>query len=185
MRSPFVKRRDANNENGQSDSRDDVAITVITGDKQGAGTDSKVYVILHDDEGNTSPILRLTNRMITNKRGQTCTFKRHSALPNLTRVAMLEFWIEKFGVGAAWFVDRFNVKVLQSEEEFVFPVMRWIKPSTGHLTLTVNDLSLPQQTPDKLKAQRMTNLGAKKKTYRYKQNVPGGPVQVRNPFLII
>lgn len=182
MKSPFVRRRAAAPlENGAAEALDEVIITVVTGDRQGAGTDSKVYVILHDAEGKTSPTLRLNNRMITNKRGQSCTFKRKAGIPGLTAVAMIEFWIEKFGVGAAWFVDRFTVKVIRTDEEFVFPVMRWIKPSQTHMMLTVHDLSLPQETPEKLRAQRMTNLGSKKKIYRYTQNVPGGPVQVRLP----
>ncbi|XP_047475115.1 allene oxide synthase-lipoxygenase protein-like isoform X3 [Penaeus chinensis] len=181
MKSPFVKRRGATPlENGASEALDEVLITVVTGDKQGAGTDSKVFVILHDTEGNSSPTLRLNNRMITNKRGQSCTFKRKAGIPGLKALSMIEFWIEKFGVGAAWFVDRFTVRILKTDEVFVFPVLRWIKPSHAHMTLTVYDLSLPQDTPEKLLPQRMTNLGTKKRLYRYTQHVPGGPAQIEN-----
>ncbi|XP_045601794.1 allene oxide synthase-lipoxygenase protein isoform X4 [Procambarus clarkii] len=178
MKSPFVKRR---GEGGVEQSpKHDVVITVVTGDRRGAGTDSKVFVILYDAEGHSSSTLRLNNRITTNCRGQTSTFKRNSEISNLTSVVRIEFWIEKFGVGAGWFVDRISVKVAATGKEAVFPVLRWVKPSPVHTFLTVNDCLLPQDTPDFLKAQRMTNLGHKKKVYRYKQNVPDGPAQIEN-----
>ncbi|KAK8746647.1 hypothetical protein OTU49_017121 [Cherax quadricarinatus] len=178
MRSPFVKRRRGEGEVEQID-KHDVEITVVTGDRRGAGTDSKVFIIIYDAQGNHSPTLRLHNRITTNCRGQTSTFKRNTGIPNLCNVARIEFWLEKFGVGAGWFVDRICVSVLATGEAAVFPVMRWVKPP-AHTVLTVNDCLLPQDTPDDLKPQRMTNLGNKKTTYRYIQNVPDGPVQIEN-----
>ncbi|XP_050721605.1 allene oxide synthase-lipoxygenase protein-like isoform X3 [Eriocheir sinensis] len=182
MKSPFVRRKVAcqGAEPGAAEGQPDVAITVVTGDRRGAGTDSKVFLVLHDDQGRASSTLRLTNRMITNCRGQTCTFTRYSGLPDLRAVTAIELWLEKFGVGAAWFVDRVCVTVMRSECQAVFPVLRWVKPSPHHLTLTVHDCNLPQHTPERLLPQRMSDLGHKKEVYRYKQNVEGGPVQIEN-----
>uniref|UniRef100_A0A0P4W1A9 Lipoxygenase domain-containing protein n=1 Tax=Scylla olivacea TaxID=85551 RepID=A0A0P4W1A9_SCYOL len=185
MRSPFVRRRESACQGCEAqpqpkDSAADVMITVVTGDRRGAGTDSKVFIILHDDQGRASSTLRLANRMITNCRGQTCTFKRYSGLPDLRAVTAIELWLEKFGVGAAWFVDRVVVTVVGSDNKAVFPVLRWVKPSPHHLTLTVNDCLLPQDTPEKLLAQRMHDIGHKKEVYRYTQNVKNGPVQIEN-----
>lgn len=183
MKSPFVRRRAAAHVGSEAqlqpeDTTPDVTITVVTGDRRGAGTDSKVFIILYDEQGRASSTLRLANRMITNCRGQTCTFSRYSGLPDLRSVASIELWIEKFGVGAAWFVDRVCVTVVSSGIKSVFPLLRWVKPSPHHITLTVNDCLLPQDTPEKLLAQRMSDLGHKKEVYRYKQNVKNGPMQV-------
>ena len=183
MKSPFVRRR-APAVNGcevepqAQNTPADVMITVVTGDRQGAGTDSKVFIILHDEQGRASNKLRLQNRMTTNRRGQTCTFKCYSGLDDLRAITTIELWMEKFGVGAAWFVDRVCVTVLSSDTKAMFPVLRWVKPTQYHLILTINDCLLPQETPDKLKAQRMNDLGYKKEIYRYKQNVKDGPAQV-------
>ncbi|XP_042240591.1 allene oxide synthase-lipoxygenase protein-like isoform X3 [Homarus americanus] len=176
IKSPFLKRRDKNHNN----EKDDVEIKVVTGDRRGAGTDSKVFIILHDSNGRSSPQLRLNNRMTTNCRGQSCTFNRNSGIPDLTNVSRIEFWIEKFGLGAGWFVDRICVKLLSTEKSWVFPVLKWVKPSKEHIVLTVNDCLLPQHTPMDLRAQRMTDLGFKKAIYRFKQNVPHGPAQIEN-----
>ncbi|MPC76759.1 Lipoxygenase y domain-containing protein 1 [Portunus trituberculatus] len=186
MKSPFARRRAPACQGCEvqpqpKDSAADVMITVVTGDRRGAGTDSKVFIILHDDQGRASSTLRLTNRMITNCRGQTCTFKRYSGLPDLRNVTAIELWLEKFGVGAAWFVDRLVVTVMGSDNKAVFPVLRWVKPSPHHLTLTVNDCLLPQDTPEKLLTQRMHDIGQKKEVYRYTQNVKDGPTQVSTP----
>lgn len=180
MKSPFVRRKAACQaaEPGVEEGQPDVLITVVTGDRRGAGTDSKVFLVLHDEQGRASSTLRLTNRMITNCRGQTSTFKRQSGLPNLRAVTAIELWLEKFGVGAAWFVERICVDVLQGEGQAVFPVLRWVHPSPHHLTLTVHDCLLPQHTPERLLPQRMSDLGHKKEVYRYKQNVKDGPMQV-------
>ncbi|XP_045132504.1 allene oxide synthase-lipoxygenase protein-like isoform X6 [Portunus trituberculatus] len=185
MKSPFARRRAPACQGCEvqpqpKDSAADVMITVVTGDRRGAGTDSKVFIILHDDQGRASSTLRLTNRMITNCRGQTCTFKRYSGLPDLRNVTAIELWLEKFGVGAAWFVDRLVVTVMGSDNKAVFPVLRWVKPSPHHLTLTVNDCLLPQDTPEKLLTQRMHDIGQKKEVYRYTQNVKDGPTQIEN-----
>ncbi|KAK4287142.1 hypothetical protein Pmani_039782 [Petrolisthes manimaculis] len=180
MKSPFMGRKNKDAPDGDTGAgMDDVAIEVVTGDRRGAGTDCKVFVILHDDKGRTSPSLRLNKRFTTNCRAQTCTFRKNTGLPSLTSVSKIEFWLEKFGMGADWFVDRITVTVLATGKRSVFPLTRWVKPALDHTFMLTNDCLLPQETPNSLRAQRMTELGYKKAVYKYICNVPGGPAQVR------
>ncbi|XP_066942821.1 allene oxide synthase-lipoxygenase protein-like isoform X3 [Macrobrachium rosenbergii] len=195
MKSPFNQRKyivnadGNNNNNGSGDEKannaekkikHDIIVTVVTGDRRGAGTDSKVFVILSDDQGNLSSTLRLSNRLTTNSRGQTCRFKRFSGIPDLRTVTSIDFWIEKFGVGPAWYVDRFCITIVATGNTIVFPVHRWLSSSRLRLKLTPNDCLLPQDTPEMFRYQRMNELGAKRLSYRYTQHVEGGPMQIES-----
>ncbi|XP_064100110.1 allene oxide synthase-lipoxygenase protein-like isoform X3 [Macrobrachium nipponense] len=204
MKSPFNQRKyivnghennnnnnsnNSNNSNGSKDDKantakkkikHDIIVTVVTGDRRGAGTDSKVFLILTDDQGNVSSTLRLNNRLITNSKGQTCKFKSFSGIPDLKNVTSIDFWIETFGVGPAWYVDRFCITIVATRNTIVFPVHRWLSSSRLRLKLTSNDCLLPQDTPEIFRNQRMNELGEKRLSYRYKQNVEGGPMQIEN-----
>ncbi|XP_076063715.1 polyunsaturated fatty acid 5-lipoxygenase-like isoform X3 [Oratosquilla oratoria] len=166
----------------------DVIIEVVTGDKLGAGTDSKLFVVLHDVDGRTSQELRLNNRLTTNCRGQSCRFQVCSGVEQgLGLVHMIQFRLQKFGLGHDWFVDRFAVTVVSSGASSVFPVHRWIKANGNAYFIGRYDINLPhlphlENLPEhQLRAQqsqRMGELGRKRENYKYKCHIPGGPAQV-------
>ena len=156
----------------------DVLIQVVTGDQRGAGTDCKVWVILHDDESQCSPPIRLGKRLTTNCRSQTCEFKVSSQISNLKNISVIEFWLEKFGVGEAWFVKYFAVTILAENITTIFPIHRWVDPTLPHQLFLPYDCCLPQNTPELVFNQRWDELVKNRSEYTYKQRVKHGPSQV-------
>lgn len=153
---------------------------VKTGDKQGAGTDCKVFVILHDDCGRVSLPIRLHNRLIANSRNACSKFRVQSKMPELRNIVLLEFWIKKFGLGALWYVDHFKVTNVVMRRQFIFPVHRWVSPGVDHFLVENYDVSIPQSiTENNLLKQRKKELEEQRKEYKYVQNAEGVPVQVR------
>ena len=160
--------------------KDDVNIEVKTGNKCGAGTDGKVWLILYDEVGRTSLPIRLSNRLINNSRNQSSFFQVKSKMSDLRQITMIEFWLEKFGLGEAWYVEYLKISVLGENygAPIVFPVHRWIRPQSEHFLLIPYDSYLPQNSLEKLNLQRKTELRERRQNYRYKQYIENGPMQV-------
>lgn len=160
----------------------DLLVEVKTGDKKGAGTDCKIWFILHDDQGRVSSPFRLPNRFSKNTRNSTSQFRFQSKMVDLKNIVLLEFWIEKFGLGTLWYVEYFKITNVYNGKTFAFPYHRWVKPNAGeHLFIALNDASLPQDTTHEvLRKQRTDELRNKRQEYRYKQHIDDGPMQVRH-----
>lgn len=175
MRSPKSLHRDVPRDEA------DCEVLVKTGDRRGAGTDSKLFIILHDNRDRATKPLRLSNRLTTNCRGQLSQFFVQTNLKDIQTVSLLEFYLEKFGIGDLWFVEW--IKVIMSPEgvgrdSVLFPVHRWIGSCDDHIFICPNDTSLPQFAPPTTIAFRAKELIKKREHYRYTQKFEGGPAQV-------
>ena len=176
MKSPCVLRRTLTQEH-------DLEIEVKTGDKRGAGTDCKLWVVVTDIKGRSSHPLRLSNRLFTNWRNQICSFKLKSRITDLEEVCHLEFWLEKFGFGEHWFVEYIKIRVVDNNSETMYPIHRWVHPVDHHFCVVPFDCSLPQLTLTNLRPQRHDEIVEKKQEYRYRQKVDSGPMMVRIQYI--
>ncbi|CAG5122754.1 unnamed protein product, partial [Candidula unifasciata] len=79
--------------------------------KKGAGTDASAYVILHDDQNNTTPPILLNNTLRNDcERGSVDTFavtpKVTASLHQPIKIKRIELWQDGTGCASDWFVDR-------------------------------------------------------------------------------
>ena len=157
--------------------RSEFVIYVRTGDKRNAGTDANVYIVLHDDQGNTTGKITLDNFLRNDfERGRMDTFPvPKSKLSALGKVTKIEVWRDDAGFGSDWYVERIMVENRVTNYIFVFPIFRWIKPDY-HYMIKHLDTSLPQD--DDTLEQRRMELEEKKYLYQYEQKLPGMPAQV-------
>lgn len=59
----------------QDESNRELIIHVTTGDRKGAGTDANVWIILHDEKGQSTDTIKLGHTFRNdNERGATCKF---------------------------------------------------------------------------------------------------------------
>ncbi|XP_075544217.1 polyunsaturated fatty acid 5-lipoxygenase-like isoform X2 [Dermacentor variabilis] len=149
-------------------------ISVVTGDRRGAGTDANVWMRLHDVDGRKSPVITLNHTFKNDhERGETSSFSI-KPIHNFGALAKVEVWRDSFGFGHAWFVDRIEVQDQLSGELYVFPFHRWL-PSEMHFFVALYDCVLPHDDPHQ--DQRRQELQRKRKLYRYKAWIPEGPTQ--------
>lgn len=184
MRSPMPRRREVSKEDA------DCEVLIKTGDQRGAGTDSKIFIILHENEGRTTQSIRLGNRFTTNCRGQLSKFYIQTNLTDFQTVSILEFYLEKFGIGELWFVQWIQVVILNEAlgtPTIVFPVHRWVGSSDEHITLCPYDICLPQFAPPATLAFRSKELIKKRTNFQYAMKIENGPVQVwwYNEFTVL
>ena len=152
-------------------------IYVKTGDRKNAGTDANVSIILHDDQGNSSDKITLDNFLRNDfEKGRIDTFPvSNSNLCPLAKLSKIEFWRDDVGLGSDWYVERIMIEKKASNNIFVFPIFRWIKPKF-HYVIKHLDTSLPQD--DDILEQRNMELEDKKAAYEFEQKLPGMPAQV-------
>ncbi len=87
-------------------------ITVVTGKKQGAGTDSKVFCTLHGELWGCSGELALASSLINSnpfETGNSDTF-RHLFPRPLGRITSISIRFDASGFGSDWLLDRVSVK---------------------------------------------------------------------------
>lgn len=150
-------------------------ISVVTGDRKGAGTDANVWLRLHDANGRKSSVITLNHTFKNDhERGETSSFSVKPIL-NFGPVSKVEIWRDSFGFGHAWFVDRIEVQELFSGELYQFPFHRWV-PADLHFFVSLYDCVLPHA--DAHQNQRRQELQRKRRIYRYKTWIPDGPTQV-------
>ncbi|PVD34529.1 hypothetical protein C0Q70_05804 [Pomacea canaliculata] len=103
--------------------------------------------------------------------------KQLHSVERLGKIARIEFWRDDSGLGSDWYVDKVIVENRKTNDLFVFPVFRWIRPG-WHYIIKHLDTSLPQF--DEYADQRRMELEEKRKTYVFAQKAPGMPAQVRD-----
>lgn len=158
-------------------------IYVKTGDKKNAGTDANVKIKLHDKNGNNTDDLTLDNFFRNDfESGQLDVFPVKSLKTKDFggHVSRVEFWRDNSGLGADWYVDKIVVENRKTNEIFIFPVFRWIRPDY-HYLIEHLDTALPQFDPHS--DQRKEELEDKREVYQVMQKVPHGPAQVFNQIL--
>nr|XP_054768764.1 polyunsaturated fatty acid 5-lipoxygenase-like isoform X1 [Lytechinus pictus] len=139
-------------------------VTVGTGDLKGSGTDSHVYIALHDIKENRSIDIELNYVLQNNfRRGSTDHFRISSGVTSLADLKFIEIWRDTTGLFDDWFCEIITVVDLRTKKKFVFPVHRWIQPHKV-IHLQQYDMALPQD--DEKADQRREELESRKQTYQ-------------------
>ena len=101
-------------------------ISVYTGDKEGAGTDSKVFFILSGDEDETSVRTLADPKRKTFRKGEKDVFVMAVSAP-LGKLNYLRIWHDNSGKGKmrSWFLSYVVVKDIQTKERFEFIANKW------------------------------------------------------------
>lgn len=107
-------------------------ITVFTGDKEAAGTDSKVFFILSgdDDETGVRSLADPARKVFT--RGGKDVFVLSTAR-RLGSLNFLRIWHDNSGKGSSrsWFLSYIVVKDVQTKERFEFICNKWLAVEKG------------------------------------------------------
>ncbi|XP_064634877.1 allene oxide synthase-lipoxygenase protein-like [Lineus longissimus] len=154
-------------------------IRIKTGDKKNAGTDAHVSIRLYDDEGESSPLMKLDVPMRDDfERGHVDEFRIRNHELSLGPIARIELNRDTSGItNANWFVDVIEVLDNRTKGNYIFPVHRWVEAKCP-LFIQRLDAVLPQF--DKYKELRDAELEAKKNVYEYGRAGEGLPVKVKN-----
>ena len=153
-------------------------VYVKTGDRKHAGTDANVKIKLHDTNGIDTDDLVLDNFFRNDfESGQLDVFpiKKLDVKEFSGRIEKVEFWRDNAGLGADWYVDKIIVENRKTNDIFIFPVFRWIRPDY-HYLIEHLDTSLPQFDPHP--DQRKLELEDKQAIYEVTTKFPGAPAQV-------
>ncbi|CAF4803896.1 unnamed protein product, partial [Rotaria sp. Silwood1] len=121
-------------------------ITVYTGDKKNAGTDARVYIVMHGKNSSSSQIL-LTDGKFENKSIDKFTTDDSIDLSPLTA---LDIGHDNSGVGAAWFLDKVVVDCPRTGIKQTFPCYNWLDNNQGDKCIErrlKEDLSLRKTRP--------------------------------------
>ncbi|CAF3778487.1 unnamed protein product [Rotaria sp. Silwood1] len=121
-------------------------ITVYTGDKKNAGTDARVYIVMHGKNSSSSQIL-LTDGKFENKSIDKFTTNDSIDLSPLTA---LDIGHDNSGVGAAWFLDKVVVDCPRTGIKQTFPCYNWLDNNQGDKCIErrlKEDLSLRKTRP--------------------------------------
>lgn len=149
-------------------------VYVKTGDRKSSNTNVILRAILHDVNGNQSPIINLDCLFNSDfEKNKPHVFQAPS-LGDFSDVVLIEFWRENDGP-PDWFCEVIIVNDRRTERNFYFPVQRWVKPRLRY-KMQVYDTLLPQLDPNK--DQRDGELAELREVYRYGQKADDLPVQV-------
>ncbi|XP_045180456.2 polyunsaturated fatty acid 5-lipoxygenase-like [Mercenaria mercenaria] len=150
-------------------------ISVKTGDRPKAGTDANVYVVLHSN-GQKSPETKLDVLFRNDfERGQVDTFQI-SKVPFAT-IDCVELWKDNFGIYSEWNIDTITIDNINTGEQTVFPIFRWISSNYRYNFIPL-DTSLPQY--DERKEQRQKELEEKRALYEIAPPAPGMPSRIKS-----
>ena len=94
----------------------DFEVTVTTGNKLGAGTDAKVYLILYGDKGQSDKLHLVETKTNTDpfEKGKTDVFIVSSL--NIGDIAKINISHDGEGSGAGWFLEKMKIKNLNTEK---------------------------------------------------------------------
>ena len=105
-------------------------ITVCTGDVRGAGTDSRVYIVLHGGEkgGETSGKIWLETGKFERK--MTDIFNV-DVLTMLSPLSHIDIGHDNTGAASGWFLDSVTVYCPMAGIEQFFPCNKWLATDEG------------------------------------------------------
>ena len=98
-------------------------ITVITGDRRGAGTDAKVTATIYGENGDSGPIV-LENSINNFERNSRDEFGFDAV--DLGSITRLKIGHDNSGFGAGWFLDKVIVTSEILQRDYYFPIGRWL-----------------------------------------------------------
>ncbi|CAH1267092.1 ALOX5 [Branchiostoma lanceolatum] len=153
-----------------------VLVNTKTGTYHGAGTDSTVYIRLHDDQGHQSEACQLDvwwkNDFERGCEGEGKVTSQSCCLLTVAPILQLELWRDDYYPDDDWYCDSVSVQLDPDNNgtTYDFPVHRWIKQN-DHVWLIPGDCELPQ---DDLKPKdRADGLMIMKERYASASTIPG------------
>ncbi|KAH9509999.1 hypothetical protein Btru_044807 [Bulinus truncatus] len=166
----------------------DYIVEIKTGDRLGAESNDNVWIIIYDEEGNSTSHVNLDPLLKNNfERGSSYTYQISSSdtlrMKNTCQVVKLEFWREGDGCSANdWYVDKIEVRNKVNSTTYLFPVYRWIIANV-HYKISLLDALLPQHEHEDLRESRQQFIEEKRNSYLLDQKFPkefhNGPIQVK------
>lgn len=154
----------------------DYWITIKTGDKKGAGTDSNVLLCLINEDRIKSRDISLDCKWNNDfESGEKDNFPVTN-LPNFGSLSGIEVWLDDNVLEDNWFVEYIRVEKVDDKQEFVFPINRWVK-ANKRIKIVESGCRLPQYDEDI--ENRRAELREKCKDYEFTVNAPGLPPQVK------
>lgn len=103
-------------------------VTVITGDRFGAGTDSSIYVTIYGNSDSSKEAL-LDNEQNNFERGQTDIFGVESVY--LGEITKIRIRSKGDGIGADWFLDKVIIHSEKDNKKWYFLCGQWIDEKNG------------------------------------------------------
>jgi hypothetical protein len=103
-------------------------VTVLTGDRWGAGTDSDVFITVYGDEG-ISPETKLDNAQNNFERAKTDVFGIEAA--SLGEIKKIRIRTDGSGIGADWFLDKVNIHCEKDNKDYFFLFGKWFDSKNG------------------------------------------------------
>jgi arachidonate 5-lipoxygenase len=97
-------------------------ISVKTGDKKGAGTDTNVYIILHGKGTKTDSYNLDTFFKNDFEAGNIDDYSVTSAI-SIPEVQRIELWRDSWGLFSNWYLEWIEVTSLSSKITSIFPVL--------------------------------------------------------------
>eukprot|EP01121_Diplochlamys_sp_Union-15-3_P013545 TRINITY_DN4215_c0_g1_i1.p1 TRINITY_DN4215_c0_g1~~TRINITY_DN4215_c0_g1_i1.p1 ORF type:complete len:964 (-),score=265.67 TRINITY_DN4215_c0_g1_i1:44-2935(-) len=98
-------------------------VTVLTGDRRGAGTDANVSITLYGEHGDSGSH-KLENNQNNFERNKTDVFSLDCvSLGNLTKIRIGH---DDSGIGSGWFLDKVIVFDGKSKQDFYFLCGKWL-----------------------------------------------------------
>lgn len=102
-------------------------ITVVTGDKTGAGTDANVYITLYGEKGKSRELLLDNPQRNDFERNQTDTFTiPPSQVADLGAIRQVYLRHDGSGVAPGWYVASVTVTNVATGEKYRFIFNRWL-----------------------------------------------------------
>ncbi|CAF0916712.1 unnamed protein product [Rotaria sordida] len=121
-------------------------ITVYTGNKTNAGTDARVYIVMHGKNSSSSKIF-LNNGKFEKKSIDKFTID----VPiNLSPLAALDIGHDNSGIGSGWYLDKVIVECPSTGIKQTFPCNNWLADNEGDKRIErrlKEDLSLRETNP--------------------------------------
>ncbi|XP_014324136.2 lipoxygenase homology domain-containing protein 1 [Xiphophorus maculatus] len=103
-------------------------LTVVTGDVQNAGTDTKIFMSVFGANGSTEEILLRKNEDRF-ERGQEDTFNME--IDDIAPLKKMRLRIDGSGSRPDWFLDKVIMRDLSTEEVYVFTYEEWLSRTRG------------------------------------------------------
>lgn len=178
-------------------------LIVKTGDQEGAGTDANVYVVLEDENGLTTPRVKLDKIFYNDlERCKKDTYGMECP-ENFGKVVSMRLTRDDKGISDDWFCDYIHVEdrrvskkrttktkstktyynapslfetTSSQREMYFFPIHRWVEHSHEYIFREFA-VCLPQEDP--CPVPRRSDLEAKRRSYQYTVHSPGMVAQPR------
>ncbi|CAF4484729.1 unnamed protein product, partial [Rotaria sp. Silwood2] len=121
-------------------------VTVYTGDKRNAGTDARVYIVMHGKNSSSSKIF-LSNGKFEKKSVDKFIIDAPNDLSPLTA---LDIGHDNSGAGSGWYLDKVVVECPRTGIKQTFPCNNWLADDEADKRIErqlIEDLSLRQMHP--------------------------------------